>query len=483
MELKAYFYGIHKVIIEHLEKAQSEIAVAVAWFTDRDIFDVLCRKAQTGIKLTVVLIGDEINRGPGGLNFRRLQNLGGKVVFLPSGNRSDPVMHHKFCVIDSVTVITGSYNWSQKARSNDENITVATGNESFAMKYLEAFHDLLKQAEGSLPTADGETIRRRLELIKNLVLLGERDEVASHVRKLRQISGRSDLKRIAVALDEGQYKSALEQIEGYLHRASALIVADEVDVGRLRFDLLVLELRLESLSDEKADLERRLIAFNRRHDDVLGDLIQRILLARAEVARIKASQQLDKSRRKYAEAAAREAEEAYSEYSRQHEELQKEAPPPRLSGEDERELKSLYRKACSLCHPDKFPEAKKSAAHQVFTDLQDAYKRNDLARVREIYESLAAGGLPDIRSATLSRADELRAAIAELEYAISTALATLKAMRASDAFMMMDSAGASEDAWAYYFEERRVLLSEELESLVLQLQAARHEGDRVENGQ
>ena len=130
MELKAHFSNIHKVIINHLEQAQTEIVAAIAWFTDRDIFEVLCKKARSGIKVAVALIGDEINQGPGGLNFHRLRNFGGQVIFLPLGSRDAPTMHHKFCVIDRSTVITGFYNWSQKARNNDENITVVDGDEA-----------------------------------------------------------------------------------------------------------------------------------------------------------------------------------------------------------------------------------------------------------------------------------------------------------------------------------------------------------------
>ena len=65
-----------------------------------------------------------------------------------------------------------------------------------------------------------------------------------------------------------------------------LVVAGFADIPRLRLQLETLELRLESLSDEKAELERRLITFNRRHDDALGDLIQRVLKARPLPARV-----------------------------------------------------------------------------------------------------------------------------------------------------------------------------------------------------
>jgi hypothetical protein len=78
MELKAHFSNIHKVIIHHPEQAQTEIVAAIAWFTVRDIFEVLCKKARSGIKVSVALIGDEINQGPGGLKFQKLSNFGGK---------------------------------------------------------------------------------------------------------------------------------------------------------------------------------------------------------------------------------------------------------------------------------------------------------------------------------------------------------------------------------------------------------------------
>ena len=202
MELKAYFSNIHQVIINHLEQAQSEIVAAIAWFTDRDIFEVLCNKARSGIKVSVALIGDEINQGPGGLNFLRLRNFGGQIIFLPPGSRDTPVMHHKFCVIDRVTVITGSYNWSHKARSNDENITVVTDSIDFAGKYLDTFDSLLvRTGHGTPVVADADAARRRLEMIRNLVLLGEQDDVANHVCKVRPGAEALQVSRIIAARD------------------------------------------------------------------------------------------------------------------------------------------------------------------------------------------------------------------------------------------------------------------------------------------
>lgn len=467
MELKAHFSNIHKVIINHLERSQTEIVAAFAWFTDRDIFEVLCKKAHSGIKVSLALIGDEINQGPGGLNFQRLSNFGGKVIFLPPGSRDAPTMHHKFCVIDRSTVITGSYNWSHKARSNDENITVVTDSTDFAAKYLDTFDSLLVRTGNGAPVvADADAARRRLEMVRNLVLLGEQDEVAPHLRKLRPVAEALHLTRIIEALDNGEYRAGIEYIDAYLRKATALVVAGFTDIPRLRFLLESLELRLESLTDEKAEIERSLITFNRRHDDALGDLIQRILKAKAELARMLAADRKTDKEREEAEAGAKNADEAYAEYTRQHEELQRAEPLPKLDEDAEWELKSLYRKACSLCHPDKVIKDKKEAAHLVFVELQEAYKGNNLSRVREIHDALKAVGLPETRSSTLSEAEALKAAIAELEFAITRLITELKALQENEGVRLMDTAGTTEADWQRFLEQQQKTLEMELARIV-----------------
>lgn len=481
MELKAHFSDLHKVIIEHLEQAETEIIGAIAWFTDRDIFDVLCRKAQSGVRVAIALIGDEINQGRGGLNFQRLENLGGQVIFLPPGSRDEPTMHHKFCVIDGVTVINGSYNWSHKARSNDENIMVATDAAAFAVKYLAAFEGVAARAgQGSLVIADTDAARRRLEMIRNLIMLGEEADVAQQLGKLRPVAEALHLKRIIDALDKGEYRLALEVIETYLRRATAIVVTGQYEIRRLRLQLEALELRLESMSDEKAEQDRRLITFNRRHDDALGGLIQRVLKARAVLARQLAVTNTQTAESSVAvataEAEAEEAERAYEEYAEQHEELQHAEPLPRLDAEADLELKQLYRKACSLCHPDKFGDDMKANAHAVFVELQSAYRSNDLDWLREIHDKLKAGGLPDARSNTLNEVEVLRAAIAELEHAIARLVTELRELQASDAIRMMAAAGATEADWSVFFERQRKELETQLERIEQDIRELQTEG-------
>jgi hypothetical protein len=63
-----------------------------------------------------------------------------------------------------------------------------------------------------------------------------------------------------------------------------------------------------------------------------------------------------------------------------------------LSFEEKNELKQKYRKAVTLCHPDKFTNVKqKEKAHKIFVSLQEAYSKNNLKTVREILSNLEKG--------------------------------------------------------------------------------------------
>lgn len=465
VELKVHFSDIHRVITDHLSKADTDIAVAVDWFSDRELFEVLCKKAGAGLNVKVALIDTEANRGGRALNFRKLEDCGGQVTFIPAGIRDSSAMRQKFCVIDRATVITGSYDWSGNARRNDENVTVITDSAVFASEYLQVFDGIISRA-GLPPQAtqllDAETVRHRLAIIRSLILLGEREEVAPHLQKLGPSIAAQGLGDLLAALEDGQYKKALSLIDDFLHRATAIVVADETRIVHLRFELRDLEVRLESLGNEKGELERQLLAFNRLHDEALGDVLQCLLKLRAEIARLEAEQKREPVSREQAEVHARHAHEEHANYSRQRQRLRSEATPAKLDADAERELKTLYRKACRLCHPDKFPEERKAAAHLVFTELQAAYRLNELDRVREIYSTLASGGLPKARSSSLRVVDELLAAVAELEHAIARATGELKAFYESASCKLMREAGSTEASWQTFFAHRRSMIEDDL---------------------
>ena len=62
MQTEAIFESIADRISLELEKAQSSIYIAVAWFTNQNLFNVMLQKAQQGVTVQLMLSNDHINQ-------------------------------------------------------------------------------------------------------------------------------------------------------------------------------------------------------------------------------------------------------------------------------------------------------------------------------------------------------------------------------------------------------------------------------------
>lgn len=113
----AYFNGIADRIINDLDGARVSIHVCIAWFTNQRIADKLIEKYKEGIDVKVIFYDDHTNSKFG----VKIDKIPYKAVRGTKGG----IMHNKYCIIDNQKVITGSYNWSEKAENkNDENAAV-----------------------------------------------------------------------------------------------------------------------------------------------------------------------------------------------------------------------------------------------------------------------------------------------------------------------------------------------------------------------
>lgn len=121
--VESYFQNIKEVIVDELTKAKTSVDLASAFFTDKSLFDVLCALARNGVKVRLVVSDELTNIHNKGIDFSELINSGGE-FFLSSRTSNNSLMHHKFCIIDGAAVITGSYNYTNKAQENRENIVV-----------------------------------------------------------------------------------------------------------------------------------------------------------------------------------------------------------------------------------------------------------------------------------------------------------------------------------------------------------------------
>lgn len=143
MATKAYFDNIKEQIIEQLNTANKSIKVAVAWFTDAELFELLCEKAKEGLRVEVLIANNSINHDSG-IDYGKLNNVGGKLYFIGEGADNEPIMHHKFCIIDNNILIFGSYNWTNKAKSNHENITAISGDAKIILDFNDEFEKIIR---------------------------------------------------------------------------------------------------------------------------------------------------------------------------------------------------------------------------------------------------------------------------------------------------------------------------------------------------
>lgn len=135
----AYFKDISSRIIPLLENANNEVLIAMAWFTNRELFEALIDCRKRGVKVDLVLLDNAINWTNYAPDFNRLIELDGTIRIAKKKNGQ---MHHKFCLIDSKTAVTGSYNWTYYAeKHNNENI-ILTNSESVVSSFISEFNKL-----------------------------------------------------------------------------------------------------------------------------------------------------------------------------------------------------------------------------------------------------------------------------------------------------------------------------------------------------
>jgi len=139
-----HFKNIQDEIIARVNDAKKSLEIAVTWFTNYDIFEVIIKKLENpAFNISLIVLNDRINNKLEGLNFQEFINKGGRFYYSSTKN----MVHHKFCIIDGKIVITGSYNWTYYAENrNWENIMI-TENSEIASAYFEEFEKVIQSHE------------------------------------------------------------------------------------------------------------------------------------------------------------------------------------------------------------------------------------------------------------------------------------------------------------------------------------------------
>lgn len=128
------FEDIQRQVIDEIRAAKYSIWIAMAWFTDPDIFNELIKKKQKGLNIQIILDDNDKNRKA---PFRLEDYFETYWVNIESLYKN--IMHDKFCIIDLQTVVHGSYNWTRAAQYNKETISIDRNRETaetFADEFL-----------------------------------------------------------------------------------------------------------------------------------------------------------------------------------------------------------------------------------------------------------------------------------------------------------------------------------------------------------
>jgi len=222
------------------------------------------------------------------------------------------------------------------------------------------------------------------------------------------------------------------------------------EIAGLRMGLANLEVALTELVAEKGEALRKIAEFNAAYMAELGELLEEILQLRLLLEEERAAQEDDEELKK--------ARDEYEEFTQQK------AETPQVQSLDHKqklELKKLYKQAAHKCHPDKLPDDKKDEGARMFQELEAAQRKNDLARVCEIWQKLQVGDWT-ADAETVTDKDILRQRIEATRDRIAAVQAEIDAIVADETWQLIESLAAEGTRWDAYFAETKASLEAKL---------------------
>jgi len=457
MQTQAYFDDIQLQILYELRKATTSIHIAVAWFTDPEIFEQLCKRAGSGVRVELIVVNDSINR-KSGIKYERLRELGGVFTMVGDKRKGSAIMHNKFCVIDGATVITGSYNWSRQAQQNSENITVISDHPELAQQFIQEFDSIFEHHCGKgVGGADLGKIVARLEALRHVIDLDDEDDIEIQLGKLKRLLSGSgeyvEVNEIIARIEADQIDQAIAGIETFVRSRKQIAVYIDPDIPELTLELKAMEIQVGALVDEKSELEKLLHKYNNRHADEVGEIIRRILLLRRD--QLKGEAEQDESK----EEEYQEARKDYEEYDRDYQETSMKELF-KITEAEQQELKATFRACSKMCHPDVVALEFKGEATIMFAKLSEANEKNDIAAVKAIYEQLQKGIFAPM-SVTVSDAQKLHKQVVRMRGKVKDLAVAIFTIRSSETYRKVV---AIKD-WDEYFARLKEQLQTELDRL------------------
>jgi len=367
-------------------------------------------------------------------------------------------------------------------------------------------------------------ILKRLELIKTSISIEDEEIIDLQVMKLKSIECDNEVKEILTQISSSNYGDVVILIDNYISKYSGMVVYEDKELQGLKLELKVLENRLQELSQKRDEYNNDINEFNILYSLKLGKLIKNILKLRKEILykqtiqkeeeyqktkneyeelksqkvdleeRLKSLDEFDdeydevyeelqglneniNKKRKETKEAKEEIEEdpkhqeyeeskkEYEEFSSEYEEIKNEERFE-IDEDDKKELKKLFRRASKLCHPDIVVDELKEQATEIMKELNNAYTRKDLSKIKELLHLLESGLVFTVASDSIDNKELLKDKIIDIRKNIETAENEIANIKTDDTFETINNI----DDWDEYFESLETELQKEYDKLKDNLQ-------------
>lgn len=451
MESVTYFESTRGLLLAELAKANSELVVTNLLVNDEKFLNVIEQKVEAGISVRIIGVADQTNTESVPSAIEALEQKGAEITLITgTAGYQRGLLDRTVALVDRRKIFCGAYECSDIGGTFTKVITEISDDREFVSTYCSELEQLLARHGyhvSSEVVLDHGVISKRLSAIKTLLELDD-DSWYLQLQKLEPYQSDEGVEKIIEALQAGEHETGIELIGNYVSRKSALEVWNDPEKDSQAFYMQLLEIQLDSLNNEKSEVERLVGEFEYQKVMTLGPLIKEYLDLRRTTYQEQAKEKPE------FEQEHQEAHEEYEEFSESYEEVQKEEKRSILSDEEKAEFKNLFRKARQLCHPDKFPEESKEEANAMFLRIEEAYQSNNVELMKSLLEQIRAGDLSQKISAVETDSKKIWVKINRFRQDLADLLREIEELINTSAWEII----GQYDNYTPYFDEQKVAL-------------------------
>lgn len=448
---------IRPILIKHLAEAESQIHLAIGWIDEIGLEGLLRKKAFEGVAVHLILVEDETYSS----KLAALQNMmdrGVRVIALDESQK-EYFIDHRFGVIDGSIVLTGNYAWGYKRAPKEEQIVITEAVPTLADGFQSEFNFLstfVKSADK--PTNPIMGLLKKIEVVKTLLTMGDTEFIQLRFKEFENFIEDENIASIHQFMLDENFEEALEMIKKFIQFHQPLRECLDPPIDSLRREIQMVEDEIAAISTEYNETQKTIQKFSKMHTETLGEILQDLLFQTKIKSSIEAKLNADDKEK---QAEFEEAKKDHEEYTKSYE-LSKESAVKTLTKEEQKELKKLYRFSSMKCHPDRVVEELHDQAEEIFIELNQAYEANDLERVREINQQLKSGIMLS-KSVGITELKKLESTYKTLLQKLQGWQEKLNELQADPSYKAVSNI----ENWETYFSEKKEILEQQLERLVL----------------